>query len=36
MIREYFKNLYSCKLENEEEIDVSWHIWLTKIEPRGY
>jgi hypothetical protein len=23
MIREYFKNLYSCKLENEEEIDVS-------------
>jgi hypothetical protein len=33
-IWEYFKNLYSNKLETEEEIDKFLDIWLTKIESR--
>jgi RNA-binding protein YlmH len=37
IIREYFENLYSSKLENIDEMDKSLHAYIpTKIKPRRY
>jgi hypothetical protein len=36
IIRDYFENLYSNKLENLEEMDKFLDTWSYKIEPKGY
>jgi hypothetical protein len=34
IIKTYFKNLYSTKLENPKEMDISWYFPPIKIKAR--